>query len=98
MTLADDAVAARLGVEGALVLSVAPGTGAAEAGLRGTTRDDDGSLLLGDVVTRAGEREIRSADDLIAALEEKKPGDSLPLLVLRDGQTRRVAVTLSAAP
>jgi S1-C subfamily serine protease len=98
VTLADDAIAARLGVEGALVLSVAPGTGAAEAGLRGTTRDENGELLLGDVVTRAAEREIRSADDLIAMLEERKPGDSLVLLVLRDGKARRVAVTLSAAP
>jgi len=98
VTLADDAVTARLGVEGALVLSVAPGSGAAEAGLRGTVRGEDGGLLLGDVVTRAGEREVRSADDLIAALEERKPGDTLPLLVLRDGEERRVAVTLSAAP
>ena len=98
VTLADDAVAARLGVEGALVLSVEPETGAAEAGLRGTTRDESGTLVLGDVVTRAGERPVRSADDLIAALEEKKPGDTLPLLVLRDGETVRVAVSLSAAP
>ncbi|MBP7678240.1 MAG: trypsin-like peptidase domain-containing protein [Thermoanaerobaculia bacterium] len=98
VTLADDAVAARLGVEGALILSVEPGTGASEAGLRGTTRDEDGSLVLGDVVTRAGERPVRSADDLIAALEEKKPGETLPLLVLRDGETVRVAVSLSAAP
>ncbi len=98
VTLADDAIAARLGVEGALILSVAEGTGAAEAGLRGTTRDGNGDILLGDVVTRAADREIRSADDLIAALEERKPGDSLVLLVLRDGQARRVAVTLSAAP
>ena len=98
VTLADDAVTARLGVEGALVLSVAPGTGAAAAGLRGTTRADDGSLVLGDIVTRAGERPVRSADDLIAALEERKPGETLPLLVLRDGRTVRLAVTLSAAP
>ncbi len=98
VTLADDAVAARLGVEGALGLSVEPETGAAEAGLRGTTRDESGTLVLGDVVTRAGERPVRSADDLIAALEEKKPGDTLPLLVLRDGETVRVAVSLSAAP
>ena len=98
VTLADDAIAARLGVEGALILSVTAGTGAAEAGLRGTARDENGEILLGDVVTRAADREIRSADDLIAALEERKPGDSLVLLVLRDGETRRVAVTLSAAP
>ncbi|MHB8800375.1 MAG: S1C family serine protease [Thermoanaerobaculia bacterium] len=98
VTLADDAVSARLGVEGALHLPVEPETGAAEAGLRGTTRDENGTLLLGDVVTRAGERFVRSADDLIAALEEKKPGDTLPLLVLRDGETVRVAVSLSAAP
>ena len=98
VTLADDAVTARLGLEGALVLSVAPGTGAEAAGLKGTARADDGSLLLGDLVTRAGERPVRSADDLIAALEERKPGDALVLLVVRDGEERRVAVTLSAAP
>jgi S1-C subfamily serine protease len=98
VTLADDAVAARLGLAGALVLSVSPESGAAEAGLRGTTRAEDGSLVLGDVVTRAGEREVRSADDLIAALEERKPGDTLPLVVLRDGEALSVAVTLSAAP
>ncbi len=98
VTLADDAVAARLGVEGALVLSVEPGTGAADAGLRGTARDEAGDLLLGDVVTRAGEKAIRSADDLIAALEERKPGETIELVVLRDGAERRVSVTLSAAP
>ncbi len=69
-----------------------------QAGLRGTTRDETGALVLGDVVTRAAEREVRSADDLIAALEERKPGETLVLLVLRDGEARRVAVTLSAAP
>jgi S1-C subfamily serine protease len=98
VTLVDDANTARLGITGALILSVTPGTGAAQAGLRGTARDENGDLLLGDVVTRAAEREIRSADDLIAVLEERKPGDSLVLLVLRDGEARRVAVTLSAAP
>lgn len=98
VTLADDAVTRRLGLEGALVLSVQPGTGAAEAGLRGTSRAEDGSILLGDLVTRAGERGVRSADDLISALEERKPGDTLVLLVLRDGAEQRVAVTLSAAP
>ena len=98
VTLADDAVAARLGVEGALILSVSPGSGAAEAGLLGTMRDDSGALVLGDIVTRAGERQVRSSDDLIAALEERKPGDTLPLVILRDGEERRVEVTLSAAP
>ena len=98
VTLADDAVAARLGIEGALILSVAPESGAAAAGLRGTSRGETGALLLGDVVTGAGEREIRKADDLISVLEERKPGDTLVLLVLRDGETRQVDVTLSAAP
>lgn len=98
VALADDAVTARLGLEGALVLSVEPGTGAATAGLRGTGRTDDGSLVLGDLVTRAGDRTVRSADDLLTALEERKPGETLVLLVVRDGEEKRVAVTLSAAP
>ena len=41
---------------------------------------------------------MSSADDLVAALEEKKPGETLVLLVVRDGEERRVAVELSAAP
>jgi S1-C subfamily serine protease len=98
VTLAEDAVTARLGLEGALVLSVTPGSGAAEAGLRGTARAEDGSLLLGDLVTRAGDATVRSADDLVAALEGRKPGDSIRLELQRDGAPIRVDVRLSAAP
>ncbi len=49
-------------------------------------------------MTRAGDRTVRSADDLLTALEEKKPGETLVLLVVRDGEEKRVAVTLSTAP
>ncbi len=97
IVLADDAIARRLGVEGALVLRVEPGSGAARAGLRGTRRDDDGDILLGDVVTRFGEKEVASGGDLLNALEERKEGETVLVNVLRDGRSIELRVTLQGA-
>ena len=99
VTLADDAVAARLGVEGALILSVAPGTGRRRGGpARDDARRGRGAPPRRRRDPRRRSRQIRSADDLIAALEERKPGDSLAPPRPPRRQPRRVAVTLSAAP
>jgi len=94
IVLADDAIARRLGVEGALVLRVEPGSGAARAGVRGTRRDDDGDILLGDVVKRFGDKEITSGGDLMNALEERKEGETVSIKVLRDGRPMELRVTL----
>ena len=97
IVLADDAIARRLGVEGALVLRVEPGSGAARAGVRGTRRDADGDILLGDVVKRFGGKEIGSGGDLLNALEERKEGETVPVGVFRDGRLMELKVTLQGA-
>jgi S1-C subfamily serine protease len=94
VVLADDSIARRLGVEGALVLQVEPGSGAARAGLRGTRRTEDGDLLLGDVIRGLGSRGITSAGDLLNALEDSRPGETVVLRTLRDGRTAEAKVTL----
>ncbi len=94
LVLADDSIARRLGVEGALVLRVEPGSPAARAGLRGTRRDEEGSILLGDVIREFGGKEITSGGDLLNLLEERKAGETVRLRVLRDGQPADTAITL----
>jgi S1-C subfamily serine protease len=84
----------RAGLEGVLVMSVAEGSAAARAGLRGTSRAEDGSIVLGDVVQGLGARKVASLDDLYAALEEHEPGDTVSLRVLRGDRAVEVAVML----
>ncbi|HKV08993.1 MAG TPA: trypsin-like peptidase domain-containing protein, partial [Thermoanaerobaculia bacterium] len=48
--LAPEGAAQRLGIEGAVISRVEPGTGAARAGLRGLSRDRFGRYRLGDVI------------------------------------------------
>jgi len=93
--LADARVAARLGLDGVLILSVNEGSGAEKAGLRGTRRDENGDLLLGDVIQAVEGRKVSTYDDLATALEKKKPGESVRLTVQRSGRTLEVDVPLS---
>jgi S1-C subfamily serine protease len=95
--LADPGVAARLGVEGVLVLSVTEGSGADKAGLRGTRRDENGDLVLGDVITGIAGKTVRSYDDLASALEKMKPGETARVSILRDGRSLEVDVPLTAS-
>jgi hypothetical protein len=70
-------VLAQLGTEGVLVLEVPAGTPAAAAGLRATYRDVFGDIVLGDILVGMDTRPIRSTADLVAALDERRPGDKV---------------------
>ena len=65
--------------KGAVVASVTPGSGAEQAG-----------LAEGDVIIRIGGKEVQSADDVSAAVADRKPGDALEITIARDGSTRTV--------
>lgn len=80
---------------GVLILDVPPGTPAAAAGIRGTSRDDRGRLVLGDIVTSLDDKEIKTQRDLFEALDERRPGDRVRIGVTRDGKKGvKVEVTL----
>jgi S1-C subfamily serine protease len=96
VALADDSIVQRLGLDGALVLRVTPGSSAEQAGLRGTRRADDGSIVVGDVIKRFGDAPIRSGEDLVNALESSKAGQRIALVIERDGAQRQVDITLRA--
>ena len=83
MVLADDALARRFGLQGALVLQVSPGSAAERAGLR-----------AGDTVVEFGETKIGSPDDFLNALRKHKAGDRVQTVVRRGSETIAVELTL----
>ncbi len=72
---------------GALVESVEPGSGAAEAGVR-----------QDDVITVLDDSEIGDYGDLLGALRDYQPGDTATLTVFRSGDERTLEVTLGERP
>jgi S1-C subfamily serine protease len=100
-------LARRFGIaspRGALVVQVEPGTPASAAGIRGGDHNETYNgldvTLGGDVILRVGRHEIQSSEDVSRAVAEAlRPGQTVKVVLLRDGTERRtVDVTLSERP
>ncbi|WP_394250475.1 S1C family serine protease [Arthrobacter pityocampae] len=72
---------------GAVVLSVSQGGPADDAGIR-----------PGDIITKIGDQEIATAEDLLAALRQYDPGQTVPIEIQRGADTQSVDVTLVDRP
>jgi len=72
---------------GALVENVSAGTPAARAGLKD-----------GDVIVQFGERQVSSFTDLEKAVASTKPGDTVPVEVVRDLKPVRLNITVVERP
>jgi S1-C subfamily serine protease len=80
---------------GVLVQDVMPGSPAARVGLQ---PDSGGERPDGDVVLALGPHRIGSAEDLQHALRAYRPGQTVPLQVLRAGARNTLQVTLGERP
>jgi len=78
-------ISRRLGapLEGALVMSVTPGSPADRAGMQGTSRSGTGAVELGDVITAVAGAPVRQMEDLLSAVEERRVGEVVEVTVLR---------------
>jgi serine protease Do len=86
----DREMAEALGLEeakGALIAAVEPGSPAARGGLR-----------PGDVVMKAGDREVQDSRDLATAVAEARPGATISFTLRREGVQREERVTLGTRP
>jgi S1-C subfamily serine protease len=88
--------------QGALVQDVEPGSPADEAGIEpGRSQVSvEGQRIAagGDLITAVDGREVSGMDDVVAAVNAKRPGDELRLELLRDGERREVTVALADRP
>lgn len=82
----------RLETTGVLVSAVAPNSGAANAGLRGT---DPSRNQLGDIIQQIDGEAIESFGELRAILDRYDAGDQVTVTIWRDGDTQDVVVGLS---
>jgi S1-C subfamily serine protease len=73
--------------DGVKLGSVIAGSGAERAGLRG-----------GDVIVRIGDQGLNRFEDLRRALADRRPGDAVTLLYLREGEEHRASATLGTRP
>jgi len=73
-----------------------------KAGLKGgNQRVQVGNMIAvvgGDIVVKADQHEVKSHDELIRYIREKKPGDTISLKVLRKGSFVDVKAVLGERP
>ena len=88
--------------EGVAITSVLPGTPADKAGLRAATGTElvDGQERPtgGDVIVEFDGQQVTSATALQSAVDARQPGESVSVVVLRNGDRRTLTVTLSVRP
>ena len=83
----------QVGIPGVAIYGVQPDSPAAAAGLRGAwTR-----RRMGDVIQKINGNPVNSSEEFYLQLEDTKPGDTITLEVLRDGNVIQVPVKLGAA-
>jgi S1-C subfamily serine protease len=90
----NELIASRTGIEGVVILSVEPGSGADSAGLRGTTMDRSGALLIGDIIKAIDGEAVASVPDIGRELDDRNIGDEVVLTIERAGRELEVPVTL----
>ena len=92
---ANDALARQVGIDdGVLVLRVAAGSSAADAGVRPTLRNRLGRVELGDVVVAVDGEPVSTTADLLLLLERHQSGDTVQVTLRRGDRQRTVDVVL----
>ena len=93
MQVFSDDIAKYFGVKGVIISAIVPKTSAAKAGLRGTLRDENGKIRLGDVIVRLNGHPIKSYEDLYQILDNVNIGDTVDLEYQRNEKAQTVKLT-----
>ena len=87
---------------GAMISEVVKGGPADKAGLKGGNQKVQvGNMIVlmgGDIVVKADQKEVKTNDELIHYIREKKPGDTILLKVFRKDSFIDMKVTLGERP
>ncbi|WP_234824291.1 S1C family serine protease [Bremerella cremea] len=74
---------AQLGIQGAIVGEVIPGSPAEAAGIHPTVQDPQGGIILGDIIVAIDGKPIQNYGDVVNVLFDHKVGDVLDMKVIR---------------
>jgi serine protease Do len=92
----------KAGQRGVLIQSVVAGGPADQAALRGGFKKFQAGgewvMIGGDLVVKADGEVVETVEGLAEILGKKSPGDTLPLVILRDGKETEVSVTAGSSP
>lgn len=96
--LLPDSEARRVGIRtGVLVLDLTPDGPAEAAGLIATARDDEGRVVMGDLILEVDGKEVKDRSELLSILQDYTAGDTVLLRVQRGGEVRVVELELGAS-
>ena len=80
--------------DGVLIIQVARGSGAAQAGLRGMQQTEMGEVELGDIIVGIDNDKVGNSDDLFRVLDKHQIGETVQVHIYRDGRRTSVPVRL----
>ncbi len=70
---------------GIAIVGVAPGSSAAEIGLRPFRRSASGGVIAGDLIVAVDKEPVAALESMLEQFEQRQPGDTVTLTVLRQG-------------
>ena len=82
-----------LGIDGVVIASVEPGSGADKAGIRSIEQFEDGSIQA-DVILSVGGERVESLMDVRQVLVKYRPGDTVDVELQRANERKTVSVVL----
>jgi S1-C subfamily serine protease len=94
ITVIPDNLAQRWGVRGVIVRQVVPGSAAERAGIQSIRVGRRGAVRAFDAIVGIDDLKVEDYDDLFAALDRRKPGQTVTVHLLRDGKRTSVKVEL----
>ncbi len=80
--------------KGVLVWNIEPRGPAALSGIKGTSRDQRGNIVLGDIILAINDTPVNSNHDLILALEQYRHASKVSAQILRDQKIRAIDIAL----
>lgn len=94
---AEDYQARQIGLKrGVLVLNLDPKGAAAKAGMLPTRYDDEGNIVLGDVIVSIDGKKVNSTNAFYEILDSYQVGDTVRVGIERGGRERTVTAKLQA--
>ena len=85
----------QLGIKGLAILEVSPGSSAAEAGLRPSRMNRDGSIQPGDVIQSIDGTKVETVAEMDKLLDTRQAGEKVTVGYWRDGKIQQQVLTLT---